>query len=139
MIEVAKKVDLPLSYNLKSMIASATSGLPKLATYAIHVYFPTSFSETFAMCREKFPRLLGRNMSVTFLLVFSCTSLPLNFHDTMVSMRFTLRPRHVKVALEPPLVTTLRWTGRNTGMMPSTPAKPREKRKCDDQFDPLSC
>ena len=79
------------------------------------------------MSTENFPRLLERNVSKAFLLVFSFIFWPLNFHNTTVSRAFTLRPRHVKVALEPLLVTTLRWTGLSTGIVAVAPVKMRSE------------
>ena len=54
---------LPLLYSFNFIKAFAVSDLSKLATNTEQVYWPTSFSETFVICREKLPLSPGSHFS----------------------------------------------------------------------------
>lgn len=102
------------------MESSSSSGLLKLLTLALHTYSPTSFSETFVICKEKNPFLLpsgSRYFTLAFLLAPSLIIWPLNFHCTSVSNGCTSRPTHFKVTLEPLFATTMAWTAFILGIV----------------------
>ena len=103
------------------MKLSATSNLLKFATDKEHMYWPTSLSETFVMCREKLPVPPGSHLVLTFLFPPCLITWPLNFQTDIVSKGLTLRPKQTNVTSDPFLVTMLRWTGLTTGNTEATP------------------
>ena len=105
------------------MKLSATSNLLKFATDKEHMYWPTSLSETFVMCREKLPVPPGSHLVLTFLFPPCLIIWPLNFQTDIVSKGLTLRPKQTNVTLDPFLVAMLRWTGLTTGKTEATPRK----------------